>query len=390
MSSVTVAMRDLGASAPAGRRNWLIALGLSLAIHTYALVGLPQLDLTWAAPALPKPLEARIVQAPSPAQEAPAPVAKAAPPPKPRPVARPKPKPAPPAPISMPDPQPAEPADIAPPTEVGAADERVTEQTAQGTADSPASQAPESGAAAGPVAQSEAASAPSPTSAAEPKNYPLKSARLLYDLSYGENPMRVGKVTHIWSSDGERYFAETTIEASGLFALIYGGQYIQRSWGGFGPNGLVPSEYYVQRGRPDRGESARFDWDHRKVAFAWRNERRQAELLAGTQDPISMLHQIYFMRPLAEASTLSIASSRKLGAYEYLFLGEQTIATPMGELRALHVRRKDGDADQVDLWVDPDRGFLPVRVYYADRKGIVFDQRIREMAFEAAEPIARQ
>lgn len=214
--------------------------------------------------------------------------------------------------------------------------------------------------------------------------HPLRSATVVYDLSYGESPMRVGRVTHQWNNDGARYFAETVVEATGLFSVLYGGQYVQRSWGTFGPDGLVPSEYFVQRGRPDRGETALFDWEANKVAFQWRNERRDAKLVPGTQDPISMLHQLYYMQPLPDSKTLNVASSRKFGVYLFKFMGEERIETPMGELTALHVRRKDDDADHVDVWLDPQRGFLPVRIHFVDRRGYVFDQRVREMRFEAA------
>ena len=97
-----------------------------------------------------------------------------------------------------------------------------------------------------------------------------------------------------------------------------------------------------------------------------------------------MLHQIFFMQPLPHASAFSVASSRKIATYEYLFLGEEDIETPFGAMRAIHVQRKDDDADHVDVWVDPARSLLPVRVYYVDRKGTVFDQRVREIRTEAA------
>ncbi|MFN0300497.1 MAG: DUF3108 domain-containing protein [Burkholderiales bacterium] len=225
---------------------------------------------------------------------------------------------------------------------------------------------------------------PTHVPALRPSKYPLKTATIIYDLSYGANPMRVGRVTHTWSNDGERYFAETVIEATGVFALLYGGQYVQRSWGVFGPQGLIPTEFFVQRGRPDRAESAQFDWDESRVDFAWRGERRSAKLVSGTQDPISMLHQIFFMQPLPRNNVFSVASSRKIATYEYQFLGEEDIETPFGAMRAIHVQRKDDDADHVDVWVDPARSFLPVRVYYVDRKGTVFDQRVREIRTEAA------
>lgn len=374
--------------------GWGFAFALSIAAHAALLFGLPRGEFGMRELVLPKPLEARIVQAAAaPASVAapevlrPAPVDKPKPQPRarPKPVARPSPPPAAP-PVAIPEPTPAvviAQSEQAPVLSEAASDAAAPKpERAAGTGESVPTEAPD--AAAAPVAAREPDVADAVKSVT-PARHPLKSATLVYDLSYGENPMRVGRVTHQWNYEGERYFAETIVEATGLFSVLYGGQYVQRSWGTIGPAGLVPSEYFVQRGRPDRGETALFDWDARRVAFQWRNERRDATLVPGTQDPISMLHQIYYMQPLPEAKTLSVASSRKFGEYLFQFIGEEQIDTPMGPLTALHVRRKDDDADHVDVWVDPQRGYLPVRVHFVDRRGYVFDQRVREMRFEAAQ-----
>lgn len=358
------------------RRTWVLALAASVALHALALFGVPEL---WVARALPPPstsLIARIVEPPAPAT---APKSAAPATPK-KSVARPKPKPVPPAPISLPDPDPPSPESVEPMPETAAIGtaEQLTAPDVAVREEAPVAPV----AAVDPAPIQSAKPVPAQVPSLHPSKYPLKSATLVYDLSYGVNPMRVGRVTHTWSNDGERYFAETVIEATGVFALLYGGQYIQRSWGAFGPHGLIPTEFFVQRGRANRAETAQFDWEGQRVDFAWRGERRSATLTRGTQDPISMLHQIYFLQPLPEAKAFSVASSRKLATYEYLFLGEEDIDTPLGGLRALHIRRKDDDADHIDVWVDPLRSFLPVRIHYVDRKGTVFDQRVREIRFE--------
>ncbi|MFM9887710.1 MAG: DUF3108 domain-containing protein [Burkholderiales bacterium] len=365
------------------RRDWVLALAASVALHAFALFGVPELRL---APPLPPPtasLIARIVEAPA-TKPAAAPTPAPHVTPKPRSIARPAPKPVSPAPVSLPDPNPLPPHPMAPETEIAEAVPALIEGGSIGSAAAPTEAPADVLAASDPTVNPIEKQVPTPVLSPSPSKYPLKAATIIYDLSYGANPMRVGRVTHSWSNDGERYFAETVIEATGVFALLYGGQYVQRSWGVFGPHGLIPTEFFVQRGRPDRAESAQFDWDENRVDFAWRGERRSAKLVSGTQDPISMLHQIYFMQPLPDGKVFSVASSRKIATYEYLFLGEEDIQTPLGAMRAIRVQRKDDDADHVDVWVDPARSFLPVRVHYVDRKGTVFDQRVREIRTEAA------
>jgi Protein of unknown function (DUF3108) len=377
------------------QRNWAIAMVASVAMHATAMVGVPGSWFVQSKLPPPSTLIARIVETPSPAAEAPPPVVAAPPrpvrPAVPKPVAKQKPVES--APVSLPDPLASSPRTIEP--EVAAvpigAEGNQPKDEVLAAAPAPTEPAPVPPQDVTPLPAEKHVPSPATESPARVvSKYPLKSATIIYDLSYGVNPMRVGRVTHTWSNDGQRYFAETVIEATGVFALLYGGKYIQRSWGMFGPNGLIPTEFSVQRGRPDRGETAQFDWEAGRVDFAWRGEKRSAKLVSGTQDPISMLHQIFFMQPLPAGKIFHVASSRKLDAYEYVFLGEEKLQTPLGEFQALHIRRKDDDADHVDVWLDPQRSFLPLRVYYMDRKGTVFDQRVREMHTQSADIVPSQ
>jgi len=385
-------------------RGVAIALAVSVGLHVAAMVGMPDLMPAPIASPSPERIIVRVAAIP-----APAPVAKPAPPPEgaaaPRPRAAPQPRaaakprrpPVAPAPIALPDPTPREPADIAPPDDAPtqvAADEPVTPAPPTQTASAEGAAPAEATAEPSPAPMADAS--PTPVSPAGGP-YPLRSARLVYDLSYGANPLRVGRVVHLWSNDGERYFAETTIEATGILALLYGGQYIQRSWGGFGAGGLVPSEYYVQRGRPDRAETARFEWEDHQVAFARPGDRGSATLATGTQDPISILHQLYFLQPMAQAQRFQVATSRKIAAYDYQHLGQARVETPAGTIDAIHLRRTDDESMSIDLWIDPARSYLPVRIHYVDSKGVVFDQRLREITVEEmpaastqAQPPARE
>lgn len=378
------------------QRSWAIAMIASVAMHAFAMFGVPE---TWFVQStLPPPsiLVARIVETPAAVAEVPSPRTEASPgkpvrPAIPKPIAKPAAKPVEPGPISLPEPSPPnaiEPAIAEAPTEPQGNPVGDAHAAAPTPIEPPATEAPTE--AVPPLIEKKVHAPVTESKPPAASKYPLKSATLIYDLSYGANPMRVGRVTHTWSNDGERYFAETVIEATGVFALLYGGKYIQRSWGVLGSSGLIPTEFTVQRGRPDRGETAQFDWEAGRVDFAWRGEKRTAKLVSGTQDPISMLHQIFFMQPLPAGKVFHVATSRKLGAYEYVFLGEEKVQTPLGEFQALHVRRKDDDADHVDVWLDPQRSYLPLRVYYVDRKGTVFDQRVREMHTQSADIATEQ
>jgi Protein of unknown function (DUF3108) len=210
--------------------------------------------------------------------------------------------------------------------------------------------------------------------------YPVRRARLVYDLLYAGG--QVGTLTHTWATDGHDYRVESVAEGAGLVKLFYGGKFIQRSSGRLGASGLIPSEYTLQRGSSARSESARFDWGAGKLSLAWKNERHVVDLPTGAQDALSIIHQAYFMPPTAPAAPLEVATSRKLAHYIYELVGETLIETPIGILRAVHIRRADDDGMRIDVWLDLDRSLLPARILGQDRRGFAFEQIIREAAIE--------
>jgi Protein of unknown function (DUF3108) len=346
------------------------AIGLSAALHLAVLLGTPPADLAWRYQA-PDPLELTI--------QAPAPVAVA-----PEPVRRPVKKKVASA-ASGPRASGATPAPTPPPAPI----------PTRSLLDAPSPDGEPAAVAQGAASPAavEAAAIPADEPAVDTKpvaEYPLKHARLVYDLYYatlnsGNEATRVGELTHTWSQDGERYRAEAVAEASGLVAVFFDGKFVQRSTGQLGAGGLVPDEYTLDRGRGGRVERARFDWAARKLALEWKSEARTIELPVGAQDPLSLLHQLYFMQPVPAAARLNVATSRKIGQYFYQLAGQESLATPLGMVHALRFRRDEEGGTRIDVWLDLDRNLLPARIYAVDRKGNVLDQVIREARFELAE-----
>lgn len=378
-------VRSMRARAIARPAAWL-ALALSLGLHAFALFVVPPRDFALAPPAVSPPIEARIVRAPVEAPPAVAPVPRAVQAPKPRPVAR-QVKPAPQAPAAVATPRPAEP--------LPDAAELARMETAPEVAPAPSDAVVAAPLPAGPPPTADAVDpvavandvAPAPDVSGGPPpapvlanvNYPIRRAEIVYDLHWGANPVRIGRVRHTFTVEEGRYRAETIAEAAGMFAMIYGGQYVQRSRGRLGPDGLVPDEYFVMRGKPERAERASFDWAAQTVSFTRRDEKQTVDIVRGMQDPVSMLHQLYFFQPLPEVAFLDIATSRKIGTYEYERVGREVIETPFGLVETVHLVRVDPDADRLELWLDPARGYLPLKLHFRDRKGAIFEQTARAL-----------
>lgn len=344
-----------------GDRALLLAIGASAAAHLLALFGTPRFDL---GPSIedrpaPPPIEARIIPPPIPAPV----VAPTKPAPDARRATR----------RAAPPPPPLVQNAVVPQYDYP---EGVWDAVATGSSD-------------GPAADSDAASgkaAPAIEAAAAPAEYPLRHARLVFDLFYGAQPSKVGQVTHTWAQDGRAYRVETIAEAVGFVSLFLGGRLVQRSNGVFTTDGLVPTEYRAELGMRERTETAHFDWAARKLALASKGESRLVDLPAGAQDPLSMLHQLYFITPMPDAAQFDIVTGRKLYRYVYQTVGEAQFETPIGIVRALHLQRRDPDGASMDVWLDLDRNLLPARIHAVDRKGRVLEQVIREARLDFGDP----
>ena len=347
------------------------AIVLSVALHVATLFGTPRFDVEWlyreVAP--PSPIEARFVVVDSPPKVAPAE------PPRQHPKRAVSRSAAPPTPGSV----------GAPVMSTSLLDAPSPDGESVPT---PLAGASEGG---GVLPESNAPAVAQP--AIEPTEpdvvqYPLKRAKLTFDLYYGRNPTKIGRVTHTWTQDGHRYSAEAVVEAVGFISLFFRGRFVQRSTGQFSKAGLVPEAYSLERGQGAQPEVARFDWEEGKLALSWKTENRLVDLPAGTQDPLSMMHQLYFIKPIPTSAQLEIATGRKLAHYRYTLVGEENLETPLGMLRTVHFRREELDGTLMDAWFDLDRELLPARIYLADRGGAVFDQVIREARTEPVDAAA--
>ena len=95
--------------------------------------------------------------------------------------------------------------------------------------------------------------------------------------------------------------------------------------------------------------------------------------MAGTQDMLSMYYQVVLLAPKSGGLDIPIATGRKLESFRIETVGEEAVAMPAGERRAMHSRIRSGN-DTIDLWIAPDMRGLPLKIRFTDRKGEIFDQ----------------
>lgn len=153
------------------------------------------------------------------------------------------------------------------------------------------------------------------------------------------------------------------------------------SLGRFGNTGLAPERFALQRGGQDR-QAVNFDTEGRRVSFSASPAR--LELPDGTQDRLSWWLQLAALVQAAPAPgghwRIWVAGLRG-ELREWVF---ETMPPEPGDAGALHLRRQSlGPYDPgVELWLDPARGYWPVRLRYGDPEAKGYEITAREAAHE--------
>lgn len=378
-SSVSSSAAASSLRRPGRRRLAVGLLAVSAALHA-ALLG-------WSAglgaPAGASAAAAVPVQwiAPTPAIE-PVAAARPAPSPTPRPAPRPEPGPtavtpvvtdapaasaveAAPAPaVDQGDPgaSPAAPADPPPAADGGGPPPGTVEGTAQASA------------------------GPAPPLYGEPLPRLEGTSRWAYRVYWGDytDDRPIAALEAVVEADGRSYRMRTEGRAEGLLAWLYRGTFVQSSEGRLGPDGFEPERYFEQRGeRTPR--TAAIDRAEGRVRFG---TGQQAPLAAGLQDRLTVVLQLSLLARAQAARferggsvTLPLLAASGIEAARFDSHGVETLELPAGPVSALRiVKRVAATASTRDatfeVWLDPARDMLPVRIRLGEINGRALDQII--------------
>lgn len=343
----------------------LAALGASLAVHAAALF-LPDVDLSLA----PEPPLLQVELPP----------------------------PAPPASVNKPVAKPKAPTIKTP-------KRRVALPKAESTASESGAAAPvaESGDAESAVAADKAEpeqeappAANAPPAAVEPKleaegsirfavySVPLAPDAALFDTPAPAQPstmrgMEIGRAEHTWHFADGTYRLQSTMETSGVVALFKSYRIVFESSGRLTAGGLQPERFSTKRNGKETDERAVFDWSQHTVTLRDGKVRPASE---GAQDVLSLHYQLAYVPNLAAGTSMEVATGKKYDRYRFEAVGEETVETPSGNYRTLHVRVKTDST--TDLWLAQERQLLPVKIRYTDRKGEAFE--LQAVAIGKAKP----
>ena len=202
-----------------------------------------------------------------------------------------------------------------------------------------------------------------PARVAEAKVYPTRIARsftVLYQMQRGG--IR-GSGEFAWKRTGDAYEAHLKGTVAGLVLLNWA------SRGGFDAAGVAP-ERYVEKRLGKSAREAAFVRGESRIDFS--GSAPDIPLVPGAQDRVSWVVQLQAILTAdpAKAKTggrvvIPVVGVRgKAETWIFEASGAESIKTPAGTLRTQKLTRtlREPDDTRAEVWVEPARQFLPVRI----------------------------
>ena len=183
----------------------------------------------------------------------------------------------------------------------------------------------------------------------------------------------VADVTIVLEHDGLKYQLAERWKGRGIYALA--GEAQRTSRGTIAPDGLRPLEYEDVRSRRAPGR-ARFEWDTRTLTLQYRDGPQTRPMPPHAQDRLSFVFAFAFRAPGWRPTEFNLVDGKGVANYVFENAGRERIGIPAGQFDALRlVKRKQSPDDRSsEMWLDPSRSYLPLRVLVVQKDGTRVDQ----------------
>jgi hypothetical protein len=201
-----------------------------------------------------------------------------------------------------------------------------------------------------------------------------KHIRLTFDVYKGADGFKTGEIRHRLDIHGNRYTLQAVKNTAGLTRLLDIDQLIQTSRGKIVEHGLHPETFSMETitAGGKHNLKASFDWVAQKLHFS---DGGETALPVGAQDILSFRYQISQLPMHGEFFTLPVSDVAQLEQYEIEIGGVEDITTPMGNLRALHLRKMHSQRQAYfEIWLGQEYRLLPVKFRQVDSSNEVTEE----------------
>ena len=200
---------------------------------------------------------------------------------------------------------------------------------------------------------------------------PPARVEIAYEVLH--NGGAIADVTQVLEHDGVNYRLTERWKGRGLYALA--GEAQRSSRGTIAADGLRPLEYEDRRSRREPAR-AQFAWETKMLTLQFRNGPQSRPMPAHAQDRLSFLFAFAFRAPGKRPTEFNVVDGKGVAEYIFENAGRERIKVPAGEFDALHLvkREESPDGRSSEIWVDPARSHLPLRVLVVQKDGTRIDQ----------------
>ncbi len=201
-----------------------------------------------------------------------------------------------------------------------------------------------------------------------------KHLQLTFAVYKGADDFRTGEIHHQLDIHGGRYTLKSVRQTAGLASLRNSDRLIQTSHGKIGEHGLQPDTFEEEKITRGGTQSlqATFDRAVQKLRFSHGGE---TALPADAQDILSFMYQLSQFPMNGEFFPLPISDGAQLQQYQIEVGAKEDIATPMGKLRALHLRKMHTQGEAYfEIWLGLEYRLLPVKFSQVDSSGKVTEE----------------
>lgn len=200
---------------------------------------------------------------------------------------------------------------------------------------------------------------------------PPARVELSYEVSY--NGSVVAEVSYVLEHDGKGYNLAERWKGRGVYGLL--GEAKRASRGTLGADGMRPLYYEDARtARPTA--TARFDWQAKSLTLQYKQGPQQRPMPPHAQDRLSFLFSFAFAAPGKGPFEFKVVDGKGVADYVFEVKGRERLKVPAGEFEALRLaQRLEGSGDRGrEVWLDPARSYLPMRVLIVQKDGTRIDQ----------------
>ena len=182
-----------------------------------------------------------------------------------------------------------------------------------------------------------------------------------------KNKNKVGELnTSLTKVGKDEYIYKSNSKTTGLISIFYTLKVSEESHWHVVNNQISSISYSYHRVKNKKEENleTKFNWEKMQARNIENNEESLVGLETGMLDKLN--YQIQIMRDLKSNKkpvTYTIINNKKIKIYNFTFLGNEEIETPLGKFNSLKfLIQKPGDKRKSIIWCADKFDYLPIRV----------------------------